>query len=88
MRTVPGAAPLVLAAAVMGAACEGAGEGAGEAADGVVVTFSASAVGAEAEVLRGQLERFMAANPDVRVEIHATPRPTPPTSGISSTCSG
>jgi len=38
-----------------------------------VVTFSGSAVGAEAEVLRRQLATFMAENPDVRVEIRSTP---------------
>lgn len=37
------------------------------------VTFSGSAVGAEAEVLRAQLDAFSAQNPDVRVEIFATP---------------
>jgi multiple sugar transport system substrate-binding protein len=37
------------------------------------VTLSGSTVGSEAEVLRRQLDAFMAANPDVRVEIQSTP---------------
>lgn len=51
------------------AAC-GGGEPEGGA---TVVTLSGSAVGAEAEVLRGQLDGFEAANPDIRVEIRSTP---------------
>ena len=38
-----------------------------------VLTFSGSAVGREAEVLRRQLARFEAANPPLRVELRATP---------------
>jgi multiple sugar transport system substrate-binding protein len=38
-----------------------------------VVTLSGSTVGAEADVLRRQLDAFMAANPDVRVEVQSTP---------------
>lgn len=41
--------------------------------EGVVVRFSGSALGAEAEVLRTQLARFMEANPGIRVEIQPTP---------------
>jgi multiple sugar transport system substrate-binding protein len=62
--------PLALVAAVAaGAACDGSRS----ASEGVRITLSGSAVGAEADVLRAQLDRFMAANPDVRVEIHSTP---------------
>jgi len=48
---------------------------AGEASDGegTVVTFPASAVGAEAELLRRQLDRFMSEHPDIRVERRETP---------------
>lgn len=38
-----------------------------------VVTFSGSVVGAEAEAIRAQLDRFEAENPDVRVRIRSTP---------------
>ncbi len=38
-----------------------------------VVTFSGSAVGAEAEVLRRQLDTFMVENPDIQVEVRSTP---------------
>jgi multiple sugar transport system substrate-binding protein len=40
---------------------------------GTVLRISGSAVGAEGEVLTRQVERFMAANPGVRVEIQRTP---------------
>ena len=39
----------------------------------VVVTLSGSAVGEEGRVLQAQIERFMAANPDVLVEIQPVP---------------
>jgi multiple sugar transport system substrate-binding protein len=38
-----------------------------------VVTFPASAVGREADLLRAQLERFARENPDVQVELRRTP---------------
>jgi ABC-type glycerol-3-phosphate transport system substrate-binding protein len=41
--------------------------------DGIEVTFPISALGAEAEVLRRQLARFMAANPGIRVVQRETP---------------
>jgi multiple sugar transport system substrate-binding protein len=40
---------------------------------GTVVTFPGSAVGAEAEVLRRHLGRFMEEHPDIRVETRVTP---------------
>lgn len=40
---------------------------------GTVLTFPGSAVGAEAEVLRRQLARFMAEHPEIRVEQRVTP---------------
>jgi multiple sugar transport system substrate-binding protein len=43
------------------------------AESGVAVTFPASAVGAEAEVLRAQLERFGALHPGIRVVPQRTP---------------
>lgn len=46
---------------------------AGEAGGPTVVTFSGSAVGAEAEALQGQLDAFTEANPEIRVEIRPTP---------------
>jgi multiple sugar transport system substrate-binding protein len=39
----------------------------------VVIRFPGSAVGAEGELLAGQLERFMAERPGIRVERQATP---------------
>ncbi|HKK07753.1 MAG TPA: ABC transporter substrate-binding protein [Gemmatimonadota bacterium] len=59
-------APL-LAVAVGLAACRGKPE------RGVVLTFPGSAVGAEARVLRTQLDRFMAGHPGIRVEQRVTP---------------
>jgi multiple sugar transport system substrate-binding protein len=41
--------------------------------DAEVLTISGSAVGAEAEVLRAQLDRFMSEHPGVIVELRATP---------------
>ena len=41
--------------------------------EGTVITFPASAVGAEAELLRRQLDRFMTEHPDIRVEPRETP---------------
>jgi multiple sugar transport system substrate-binding protein len=38
-----------------------------------VLTFSGSAVGREADVVRRQLDRFQQANPGIRVELRATP---------------
>jgi multiple sugar transport system substrate-binding protein len=52
---------------VVFAACGGRSE------EGVVVTFPGSAVGAEAEVLRVQLDRFMRAHPGIRVVQRRTP---------------
>jgi multiple sugar transport system substrate-binding protein len=50
------------------------GSGCGRGPDDVaVVTFPGSAVGAEAQVLARQLERFMLENPDIRVEQRVTP---------------
>lgn len=40
---------------------------------GTVLRISGSAVGAEGEVLTRQVDRFMEANPDVRVEVQRTP---------------
>jgi len=40
---------------------------------GTVVTFPASAVGKEAEVLRRQIDRFQKEHPDIRVELRKTP---------------
>ena len=40
---------------------------------GTVITFPGSAVGAEAEVLRRQLSRFMEEHPDIRIVQRATP---------------
>ncbi len=40
---------------------------------GTVITFPASALGAEAELLRRQLDRFMAEHPDIRVLRRETP---------------
>jgi multiple sugar transport system substrate-binding protein len=62
-RSLVRAIPVLLAAAC----------GRGGAAGPVVVTFPASAVGREAEMLRLQLARFMAAHPGIRV----LQRPTP-----------
>lgn len=44
-----------------------------EPSDGIVVTFPGSAVGAEAEVLRVQLARFMGEHPEIRVVQQGTP---------------
>ena len=38
-----------------------------------VVTFPASAVGREADILRRQLDRFQEQHPDIRVELRQTP---------------
>jgi multiple sugar transport system substrate-binding protein len=51
------------------AGCAGGGERDGPR----LVTFSGSVVGAEAQVLANQLDAFMAANPDLRVEVQGTP---------------
>jgi multiple sugar transport system substrate-binding protein len=48
--------------------------GCGSSRDGeIVISFPGSAVGAEGELLAGQLERFMAEHPGIRVERRATP---------------
>ena len=52
-----------------------------------MVTFPGSALGAEGEVLRRQLARFMASSTRTSAWCSG-PRPTPPTSGTSSTSSG
>ena len=59
---------LVLSAALLAVACGG-----GEEGGPAVVTFPGSALGAEGEVLATQLDRFMAANSDVVVELRRTP---------------
>lgn len=58
------ATPLLVWAA---ASCGGRGE------QGTVITFPGSAVGAEAEVLRRQLDRFMQEHPGIRVVQRRTP---------------
>lgn len=57
---------LPLAAAVGAIGC-GVGQ------DPHVLMFAGSAVGAEADVIRRQLDRFHAAHPSIRVELRATP---------------
>jgi multiple sugar transport system substrate-binding protein len=47
--------------------------GCGVRQDPHVLTFAGSAVGAEAEAIRRQLDRFHAAHPSIRVELRATP---------------
>jgi multiple sugar transport system substrate-binding protein len=59
---------LTASLAVLTAACLGDEEDAG-----TVVTFPASAVGAEAEILRRQLDRFMQEFPEIRVFRRETP---------------
>ena len=59
----------LLAAAVLCSACGGTAS----SAAGVEVTFPGSALGAEGEVLRRQLARFMTTHPDIRVVQRATP---------------
>jgi len=60
---------LPLALVLLGAAlaCGGA------APEGIVVRFPGSALGAEAELLQSQLERFMALHPEIRVVQQRTP---------------
>ena len=68
-----GAPPLRTTAAallILLPGCDGASEGPGGPAR---IVFSGSAVGREAELVRSQLGRFMAENPDVMVEVQATP---------------
>lgn len=62
-RTLPALALVWLGAS----ACGGAAE------PGTVITFPGSAVGAEAEVLRRQLDRFMQEHPGIRVVARRTP---------------
>jgi multiple sugar transport system substrate-binding protein len=45
----------------------------GKARSGIVLTFPASALGAEGRVLTRQLDRFMTAHPDIRVVQRRTP---------------
>lgn len=45
----------------------------GTGRDPHVLTFAGSAVGAEGEVIRRQLDRFRAAHPSIRVELRVTP---------------
>lgn len=47
--------------------------GCGTEPEGTVVVFPASAVGKEAEILRGQIDRFHQEHPDIRVELRQTP---------------
>lgn len=61
------AAAVVLFGATL-AACGG-----GDVERGTVITFPASAVGAESELLRRQLNRFMQENPGIRIEPRRTP---------------
>jgi multiple sugar transport system substrate-binding protein len=65
VRRAPWAAALAVAAALLG--CGGAGD------EGIVVTFPGSAVGAEAELLRTQLQRFESLHPEIRVVQRRTP---------------
>ena len=58
-------AATALGAAIACAGCGGSAE--------PVVTFSGSVVGREADVIRGQLERFRQAHPSINVELRATP---------------
>ncbi len=69
-RALPGARRLALVAlaTLSIAACDRDAEPAG-----TVITFPASALGAEAELLRRQLDRFMAENPGVRIVRRETP---------------
>jgi len=59
----------VLLACVLAAACACARE----KPQGIVVTFPGSSVGAEADVLRAQLARFMRQHPEIRVVQQRTP---------------
>ena len=68
-----GAVAGAVAAATMATALLAAGCGGAPAGGPAVVTFPGSALGAEGRVLQTQLARFMAANPDVRVEQRRTP---------------
>ena len=61
---------LLSAAAVPGLCCGGCNSA---PAQGTVITFPGSAVGAEAEVLRIQLGRFMKEHPDIQVIQRQTP---------------
>ncbi|MDT8436013.1 MAG: ABC transporter substrate-binding protein [Gemmatimonadota bacterium] len=76
-RGRPAAPAAAVSAAAVSALCVAAVALAGcraEAPGGpAVVTFPGSAVGAEAVVLRRQLERFMEARPDIRVISRPTP---------------
>ncbi|HUF12268.1 MAG TPA: ABC transporter substrate-binding protein [Longimicrobiales bacterium] len=65
-RRVRAARAFVCACVLAG--CEGA-----ERPSGAHVTFSGSALGAEARILRTQFERFMAENPGISVELRPTP---------------
>lgn len=69
MTTIPRRPIAALLVALAAWGCGGGGDGDGRA----VATFSGSTLGAEGEALRRQLDRFMAANPDVRVEVQSTP---------------
>jgi multiple sugar transport system substrate-binding protein len=62
------ARPTALLLAVLLSACRN-----DRPSDGIEVTFPISALGAEAQVLRTQLARFMAANPGIRVVQRETP---------------
>ncbi len=73
IRSAGRPAGLLTAAACAAALLAGSGCGPSEETDGTVVTFPVSALGAEAEVLRTQLARFMKANPEIRVEQRVTP---------------
>jgi ABC-type glycerol-3-phosphate transport system substrate-binding protein len=61
-------------ASILGAALFGTGCGGGAPVPGpAIVTFPISALGAEGRVLVGQLSRFMAANPGIKVVQRVTP---------------
>jgi len=68
--TTPVTSGLVVLAATLALA---AGCGKQKPAEGVVLTFPASAVGAEADLLQRQLGRFMADHPGIRVVRRETP---------------
>ena len=71
MCAVNAAAQRLRAAIVLLVAALSANCGAGQ--DPHVLTFAGSAVGAEADAIRRQLDRFHAMHPSIRVDLRATP---------------